>query len=293
MKKFTFAAVAAVAAIMISSCGNGTPKASLKSDVDTMSYAIGMAQTQGLKDYLVGSLGVDTAYMNEFIKGLNEGVNAGDNKKKAAYYAGIQIGQQISNRMMKGINHEVFGDDSTKTISLKNFMAGFISGTTGQKGLMTIEEAQETAQRMMQEIKAKEMEKTYGPNKDAGEKFLAANAKKDGVKTLPSGVQYKVIKEGTGAVPTDTSMVKVHYEGRLINDSIFDSSYKRGEPTLFRANQVIKGWTEALCQMPEGSVWEVYIPQQLAYGEREQGQIKPFSALIFKIELLEVNAKRK
>jgi len=293
MKKFTFAVVAAVAAIMISSCGNGTPKASLKSDVDTMSYAIGMAQTQGLKDYLVGSLGVDTAYMNEFIKGLNEGVNAGDNKKKAAYYAGIQIGQQISNRMMKGINHEVFGDDSTKTISLKNFMAGFISGTTGQKGLMTIEEAQETAQRMMQEIKAKEMEKTYGPNKEAGEKFLAANAKKDGVKTLPSGVQYKVIKEGTGAVPTDTSMVKVHYEGRLINDSIFDSSYKRGEPTLFRANQVIKGWTEALCQMPEGSVWEVYIPQQLAYGEREQGQIKPFSALIFKIELLEVNAKRK
>ena len=293
MKKFTFAAVAAVAAIMISSCGNGTPKASLKSDVDTMSYAIGMAQTQGLKDYLVGSLGVDTAYMNEFIKGLNEGVNAGDNKKKAAYYAGIQIGQQISNRMMKGINHEVFGDDSTKTISLKNFMAGFISGTTGQKGLMTIEEAQETAQRMMQEIKAKEMEKTYGPNKEAGEKFLAANAKKDGVKTLPSGVQYKVIKEGTGAVPTDTSMVKVHYEGRLINDSIFDSSYKRGEPTLFRANQVIKGWTEALCQMPEGSVREVYIPQQLAYGEREQGQIKPFSALIFKIELLEVNAKRK
>ena len=127
--------------------------------------------------------------------------------------------------MMKGINHEVFGDDSTKTISLKNFMAGFISGTTGQKGLMTIEEAQETAQRMMQEIKAKEMEKTYGPNKEAGEKFLAANAKKDGVKTLPSGVQYKVIKEGTGAVPTDTSMVKVHYEGRLINDSIFDSSY--------------------------------------------------------------------
>ena len=293
MKKFTFAAVAAVAAIMISSCGNGTPKASLKSDVDTMSYAIGMAQTQGLKDYLVGSLGVDTAYMNEFIKGLNEGVNAGDNKKKAAYYAGIQIGQQISNRMMKGINHEVFGDDSTKTISLKNFMAGFISGTTGQKGLMTIEEAQETAQRMMQEIKAKEMEKTYGPNKEAGEKFLAANAKKDGVKTLPSGVQYKVIKEGTGAVPSDTSMVKVYYEGRLINDSIFDSSYKRGEPTLFRANQVIKGWTEALCQMPEGSVWEVYIPQQLAYGEREQGQIKPFSALIFKIELLEVNAKRK
>ena len=282
----------AIVAAGFTACGNSAPKASLKSDVDTLSYAIGMAQTQGLKEYLVGSLDVDTAYMSEFIKGLNEGVNAGDNKKKAAYYAGIQIGQQISNRMMKGINHEIFGEDSTKTISMKNFMAGFISGTTGKKGLMTVEEAQEVAQRKMKEVKAKELEKTYGPNKEAGEKFLAANAKKDGVKTLPSGVQYKVIKEGTGAIPTDTSLVKVNYEGRLINDSIFDSSYKRGEPTTFRANQVIKGWTEALVHMPAGSVWEVYIPQELAYGEREMNIIKPFSALIFKMELIEVDSKK-
>ena len=125
------------------------------------------------------------------------------------------------------------------------------------------------------------------------EKFLAANAKKDGVKTLAGGVQYKVIKEGTGAIPADTSLVKVHYEGRLINDTIFDSSYKRGEPATFRANQVIKGWTEALTHMPAGSVWEVYIPQELAYGERAQSKIDPFSALIFKIELIEVNPKRK
>ena len=291
MKKFTFAAIAA-AAIMIASCGNQTPRASLKSDVDTLSYAIGMAQTQGLKEYLVGNLDIDTAYINDFIKGLNEGANAGDNKKKAAYYAGIQIGQQISNRMMKGINHEVFGEDSTKTISLRNFMAGFISGVTGKKALMTTDSAQEVAQRLIQSIKAKELEATYGPNKEAGIKFLAENAKKDGVVTLPSGVQYKVIKEGTGAIPADTSLVKVNYEGRLINDSIFDSSYKRGNPTTFRANQVIKGWTEALCHMPAGSIWEVYIPQELAYGEREQNIIKPFSALIFKIELLEVNPKK-
>ena len=292
MKKFTFAAIAAVAAIMITSCGNGTPKANLKSDIDTMSYAIGMAQTQGLKEYLVGSLDVDTAYMAEFIKGVNEGANAGDNKKKAAYYAGIQIGQQIANRMVKGINHEGYGDDSTKTISLKNFMAGFISGTTGKKALMTVDSAQMVAQRLIQSIKAKELEKTFGENKAAGEKFLAENAKKEGVKVLPSGVQYKVLKEGTGAIPADTSLVKVNYEGRLINDSIFDSSYQRGEPTTFRANQVIKGWTEALCHMPAGSVWEVYIPQDLAYGEREQNIIKPFSALVFKIELLEVNGKK-
>ena len=293
MKKFTFAAVAAVSAVMMFACGNGAPKANLKSDVDTVSYAIGMAQTQGLKDYLVGRLGVDTTYMDEFIKGLNEGANAGDDKKKAAYYAGIQIGQQISNQMVKGINHELFGDDSTKTISLKNFMAGFIAGTIGKGGLMTVDSAQAVAQEMMRVIKAKNMEKEFGPNKKAGEEFLAKNAKAEGVKVLDGGVQYKVIKEGTGALPKDTSLVKVHYEGKTLDGKVFDSSYKRGEPTNFRANQVIKGWTEALVHMPAGSIWEVYIPQELAYGERQQGaDIKPFSMLIFKIELLEVDGKK-
>jgi FKBP-type peptidyl-prolyl cis-trans isomerase FklB len=292
MKKVMFVAVMAIAAATLTGCGNSTPKANLKSDVDTLSYAIGMAQTTGLKEYLVGSLGVDTAYMSDFIKGLNEGANAGDNKKQAAYYAGIQIGQQIANQMMKGINHQIFGDDSTKTISMKNFMAGFVSGTTGKGGLMTVDSAQVVAQTMMQAIKTREMEKTYGPNKEAGEKFLAANAKKEGIKTLPSGVQYKVIKEGTGAIPSDTSLVKVNYEGKTIDGNVFDSSYKRGEPINLRCNQTIKGWTDAMVHMPAGSVWEVYIPQDLAYGEREQGDIKPFSCLIFKIELLEVNPKK-
>ncbi len=294
MRKFTFAALAAVATVTFFSCGSGTPKANLKSDVDTISYAIGMAQTQGLKDYLVSRLGVDTAYMDEFIKGLNEGANAGDDKKKAAYYAGIQIGQQISNQMVKGINHELFGTDSTKTISLKNFMAGFISGTTGKGGLMTVDSAQVLANKMMQSIKEKTMQDEFGDNKVAGEKFLAENAKKEGVKTLEGGVQYKVIKEGSGAIPADTSIVKVQYEGRTIDGKVFDSSYQRKEPAEFRCNQVIKGWTEVLTHMPAGSVWEVYIPQDKAYGARQQGDdIKPFSVLIFKIELLEVNPKRK
>ena len=293
MKKLMFVAAMAMVAAGFTACGNSAPKANLKSDIDTLSYALGVANTQGLKEYLVGSLGVDTAYMAEFIKGLNEGVNAGDNKKKAAYYAGIQIGQQVSNGMVKNINHSLFGNDSTKSISMKNFMAGFISATTGKKTLMTVDSAQMVAQTMMQQVKARELEKTYGQNKIDGEKFLAENAKKDGVVTLPSGVQYKVIKEGNGDIPSDTSLVKVNYEGRLLNDTIFDSSYKRGTPALFRANQVIKGWGEILTHMPAGSEWEVYIPQELAYGEREQGEIKPFSMLIFKLELIEANAKRK
>ena len=188
--------------------------------------------------------------------------------------------------MMKNINREVFGNDSTKTISLKNFMAGFVSGVTGKNGLMTVEQAGQTAQTKMQQMKAEQMMKQYGPNKEKGEKFLAENAKKEGVKTLPSGVQYKVIKEGSGAIPADTSKVKVNYEGRTIDGKVFDSSYKRNQPLTLRCNQTIKGWTDAMVHMPVGSVWEVYIPQNLAYGEREQGDIKPFSVLIFKIELL-------
>ena len=288
MKKFIFGALVACVAATFVACGNSTPKADLKTEVDTMSYAIGMAQSQGLKDYMVQRMGVDTAYIDDFIKGINDGANAGDDKKKTAYYAGLQIGQQIANQMLKGVNLEVFGNDSTKSISLKNFMSGFISGTTGKKGLMTMEQAGQVAQTKMMAIKAKNMEKQYGANKVAGEKFLAANKTKAGVKTLPSGVQYKVIKEGNGAIPKDTSMVKVNYEGKTIDGKVFDSSFKRGTPVDLRANQVIKGWTEALVHMPAGSVWEVYIPQELAYGDREQGQIKPFSVLIFKIELISV-----
>ena len=288
MKKFTIvAALAITAASFMASCGNSTQKPNLKNDIDTLSYAMGMAQTQGLKEYLT-QMEIDTTYMSAFIKGLNDGANAGDDKKKAAYYMGVQIGQQISNRMVKGINHELFGEDSTKTISLKNFMAGFVQGGKGQKGLMTLHQAQQMLQTEMQEIKAKAMEEQYGANKKQGEEWMAANSKKPGVKTLPSGLQYKVIKEGNGAMPKDTSTVTVHYEGRLINGTVFESSYKQGKPVTMKANQVIKGWTEALVRMPQGSVWEVYIPQQLAYGDREAGQIKPFSPLVFKIELVKV-----
>ena len=292
MKKLTVVASVAIAAAALTSCGNSTPKADLKNDVDSMSYAIGMAQTQGLKDYLGGRMGVDTTYIDEFVRGLNEGANAGDDKKKAAYYAGIQIGQQIANQMVKGINYEAFGDDSTQTISLKNFMAGFVSGTTGKKGLMTPEQAMKVANEKMKAIKTQTMEKRYGDNKKKGEEFLAENAKKEGVKTLPGGVQYKVIKEGNGPIPADTSLVKVHYVGRTLEkDGEFDNSYNRKEPVTMRCNQVIKGFTEALVHMPEGSIWEIYIPQELAYGEREQGKIKPFSTLIFKLELINANAK--
>lgn len=288
MKKLTLAACVAIAAAVFTSCGNGTPKASLKNDVDTLSYAIGMAQSDGVKNYLVEGLGIDSAYIDQFMKGVNEGATAGDDKAKAAYYAGIQIGQQIGTQMVKGLNYELFGNDSTQTVSLKNILAGFVAGATGKKQLMTIDVARATAEKKMHEIKSAEMEKQYGEYKRQNEKFLADNAKKEGVVTLPSGVQYKVITEGKGAIPTETATVKVNYEGKTIDGKVFDSNAKSGKPAEMRANQVIKGWTDALVHMPVGSKWEVYIPQALAYGERAQGEaIKPFSTLIFTIELVD------
>ena len=284
MKKVSiFMAIAAAASL--ASCTAQAPKANLKTDIDSLSYSIGMAQTQGLKGYLTGRLDVDTAYMAEFIKVLNEGANK-TSKKDIAYMAGLQIGQQISNQMMKGINQELFAGDSTKTISKDNFMAGFIAGTLEKGGVMTMEAAQEYTRTAMETIKAKAMEEKYADNKAAGEKFLAENKAKEGVKTTESGLQYKVITEGKGEIPADTCKVKVNYKGTLIDGTEFDSSYKRNEPATFRANQVIKGWTEALTMMPVGSKWELYIPQELAYGSRESGQIKPFSTLIFEVELV-------
>ena len=290
MKTLKTLAIMATAALTFSACGNSSaPRADLKTDIDSMSYAIGLLQSQYVRQAIQQGQVIDTTYIDDFVKGINEGVNAGDDKKKAAYIMGLQVGQQLSTQLVKGVNQQVFGDDSTKTISLKNLLAGFITGATGKTGLMTPEIANQVAQSKMEQIKSATMTKQYGANKVAGEKWLAVNKKKPGVVTLTSGLQYKVIKEGKGAIPADTTTVKVQYEGRTIDGKVFESSYKNGNgPVSMVPAQMIPGWTQALTRMPEGSIWEVYIPQQLAYKERQAGNIKPFSTLIFKIELVKV-----
>ena len=290
MKTLKTLAIMATAALTFSACGNSSaPRADLKTDIDSMSYAIGLLQSQYVRQAIQQGQVIDTTYIDDFVKGINEGVNAGDDKKKAAYIMGLQVGQQLSTQLVKGVNQQVFGDDSTKTISLKNLLAGFITGATGKTGRMTPEIANQVAQSKMEQIKSATMTKQYGANKVAGEKWLAVNKKKPGVVTLPSGLQYKVIKEGKGAIPADTTTVKVQYEGRTIDGKVFESSYKNGNgPVSMVPAQMIPGWTQALTRMPEGSIWEVYIPQQLAYKERQAGNIKPFSTLIFKIELVKV-----
>ena len=282
MKKVTF-----IMSPGLASCTAQSPKANLKTDVDSLSYAIGMARTEGLTQYLMQQ-GVDTTQMAEFIKGFNEGATKID-KKDAAYMTGLQIGQMVSKQWVEGFNQQIFGNDSTQTLSRENMLAGFIAGVMSKNNIMDKAAAEVYMRESMDAIKEKALAVKYADNKAEGEKFLAENKTKEGVVTTPSGLQYKVITEGKGEIPADTCKVKVNYRGTLIDGTEFDSSYKRNEPTTFRANQVIKGWTEALTMMPVGSKWELYIPQELAYGSRETGgQIKPFSTLFFEVELLSI-----
>ena len=177
--------------------------------------------------------------------------------------------------------------DSPDTIVDSIVFRGFADALSNDTTVFTQKAAMELFKARREADKKAKDEKLYGENRRAGEKFLAENAKKDSVVVTPSGLQYKVIVKGTGAVPQRTDRVQVHYEGRLIDGTVFDSSKKHGDkPVAFGANQVIKGWTEALTMMPVGSKWQLFIPQELAYGERNAGTIKPYSALIFDVELV-------
>ena len=290
MKKIYLLAAMAIAAAGFTACGNSAPKEDLKSDVDSLSYAFGIDQGQSVKQYLQ-QMQIDTAYIDEFIKGMNDGAQNADDKKRAAYNAGIGVGMQMNMIIKNQINRQIFGEDSTKTVSLGNFLAGFAASAKGQGQKMTVEQAREVEQKTSKAIQMKAAEKTYGENKKKSDAYMAANAKKEGVKTIGQGVQVKELKAGSGATPKASDVVKINYVGKTIDGKVFDSTYQRGEPVTMRANQVIKGWTEVLTRMPAGSVWEVYIPEDQAYGSREQPNIKPFSTLVFKIELISVGEK--
>ena len=261
--------------------------ADLSAQIDTLSYAIGLARTQGLKEYAINRMGVDTAYYTtEFVKGIKEGTKIAENPKRGAFFTGTQIGQQVAQQIIPGVTRDVFGNNGE--LNKEFFMAGFIAGTTEKGLLMHPMEAQEVTMTLMEELKNKRFEEEFGANKALGEAFLDSIAKTEGVVKTESGLCYKVITEGKGAIPAKTDKVKVHYRGTLIDGTEFDSSYSRNEPTEFGANQVISGWTEALTMMPVGSKWMLYIPQELAYGSRDLGEIKPFSTLVFEVELLEI-----
>lgn len=228
--------------------------------------------------------------LDQFLAGFESAI--GDSKDKAAYNAGISIAGQVGTMMEKGTGELFDGADSFNRVA---FLHAFTSGIKNDKPLLDIENPQgllqeraQVVQKRKEEEKELDLKAQYADKIAAGQKFFAENKVKADVVTLPSGLQYKVEKEGTGVKGTANEKVKVHYKGTLLDGTVFDSSYERGEPADFAIGQLIQGFNEALLLMPEGSKWTVYIPYNLAYGSADRGVIKPFSDLIFEIELLQV-----
>jgi FKBP-type peptidyl-prolyl cis-trans isomerase FklB len=201
------------------------------------------------------------------------------NMDKLSYALGIGIGRQLSQMGADSLNIDDFAQ------AIKDIIGGQplqVSDSEAQQLVNSFFQQQEAKQRAAAAEKGKAA-------KEAGEKFLAENAKKDGIITLPSGLQYQVLKEGNGKRPKATDRVKCHYEGTLIDGTMFDSSIQRGEPAVFGLNQVIAGWTEGVQLMQEGAKYRFFIPYNLGYGEHGAGaSIPPFAALVFDVELIEV-----
>ena len=256
----------------------------LNNSSDSLSYAAGVALTNGLVSYLLQQK-MDTTMMSDFVRGLREGIRSVGDPKQKAYMVGLDIARQVNERMLPGISEEF--KDTPDSIISDLLCRGFIDAIEGDSTVFTYDAADKffTEKRALDKI-AKE-NKLYGPNSEAGEQFLKENAKKDSVIVLPSGLQYKVLVKGNGEVPQEDQKVQVNYEGRLIDGTVFDASARHGDkPSEFKPNQVIKGWTEALTMMPVGSKWQLFIPYYLAYGNRSAGEIKPYSTLIFDVELV-------
>lgn len=273
----------------------GTSVKSLNNEIDSLSYAMGAAITQGLEDHLkqIGVLSATDSIANKknlnlFMDGFKEYFAQAATKE--AYYKGIGVAGQVSQTIENF--DKLIGEEGVK-VNNAAFLSGFEASLKKESLLLSgaNELIQNKAMQAQQKEQAKQdadLKAKYADNIAEGEKFLNENKTKSGVVTLPDGLQYKVLQEGNGPKPTSADKVKVHYHGTLIDGTVFDSSIDRGEPITFGITQVIPGWTEALKLMPQGSKWTVYIPAELAYGARDMGKIKPYSTLIFDIELLEV-----
>jgi FKBP-type peptidyl-prolyl cis-trans isomerase FklB len=208
-----------------------------------------------------------------FIHSMLHGQNLNNSMDSLSYSIGVRIASDLKRQGFEGLNSEALAKGINDVLS-------------GNELLIDANQAMSNIQQYMQEQKAAQ----HSGTKNAGEKFLEENKKRPEVITLPSGLQYEVLTEGTGESPAATDKVTVHYHGTLIDGTVFDSSVDRGQPASFPVNGVIKGWVEALQLMKVGSKWKLFIPYDLAYGERAAGPtIKPYSTLVFEVELLEIN----
>lgn len=266
--------------IMSTSLSTGMPVGATAEQADSISMFFGLINGNGARKFLLLADTTD-ADIKRFLAGIDKGLKATDADKW--YLEGIQIGSTMDQQLSM---NKYLLNDTTIAVSRQLIELGLLDVcTASDKAIMTGEDAQKYITTML-EARSAEKNKNFAAK---GEAFLAANATKEGVITTESGLQYKVVTMGKGAKPTATDKVRVHYHGTLIDGTVFDSSVERGEPLEFPLNAVIKGWTEGLQLMPVGSKFILYIPYQLAYGERSQGdKIGPCEALIFEVELLDI-----
>lgn len=254
---------------------------------DSVSYATGKLLTQGMMDYVVSQLKLDTAYMADFVGALKENLGAEDTPQNTARNAGMHIAHLIRTSMLARVSQQF--NDAGLPLDTCLLKRGFIDAVSNDTTCFTVDEAIKFQNGQMQKQQKLQAEK----KRAAGKAWLEENAKQPGVNTTISGLQYRVIKQGDGPVAVADENVTVKYEGRLIDGTVFDSSYTRNPQTVtFKPSQVIKGWTEALHMMPEGSEWEIYVPEHIGYGERAMGNIPPYSTLIFKMEIVKVEKEQ-
>lgn len=288
--------VAAVAASALFTACNKSGDVTIKTDVDTIAYELGMAASPAdmLPGYLV-RMGSDSTFVAEYLKGFKEGMNAPVDAKSIAYEMGKQHGFSTKSQTIANVSKQVFGEESKEVLNADLFMAGFMDVIENNVKLYhdSIQVTQQLAQYELQSKIQAMIEKReaveYAANKQAGEEFLAAKAKEEGVVALSNGILYKVVKEGNknGKKPALTDKIKVAYKGMTIDGEEFDSN----EGVEFPLAAMIEGWKIAIPEMTEGSKWELYIPQELAYGKHgSMPNIKPYSALVFEVELFSVIA---
>lgn len=262
----------AAKAITVKKCMTKPAQVTLKTYMDSVNYAFGIYQGAQIKKYVLAN-DSDKSMEKELIEHLNLGL------KSTAMYPHVDKQVQMMGKDLKTHEVEGFLGEESIEYDYELIKQGMINALSEMKDMMDEQQANEYLQTTMERIK-------YGDTKEVGKKWLAENAQRPEVQVTESGLQYEVITMGKGPKPAATDKVEVHYEGRLIDGTIFDSSYERGETTSFFLNQVIKGWTEGLQLMPVGSTFMLYIPYELGYGERGAGEtIPPFSTLIFKVEL--------
>ena len=260
-----------------------TALVTLDSKSDSLNYAFGVVNGGAMRQYYLTNDSTGRK-AEQLLSGIKAGLEYSGNLDPQIQAVAKNMGQSLQQ-----MNQEGLMGVPTLTVNYELVRQGIINGLMDEQRQMTFTEANLYLNAKMEAIQEQQLEEEFGANKLLGEQFLAENATREGVKVTESGLQYEVIKMGKGEKPIATDNVTVHYHGTLIDGTVFDSSLDRGEPTSFGLNQVIAGWTEGVQLMPVGSKFKFYIPYQLAYGNRDAGDIKPFSALIFEVELLSIN----